>query len=108
MDGVSTSQCRGLKGSIREGVWQSRRLSKTGDASPNEASTEVWRPVTGPEEYSHVVSTAPALERRGWFHPYRASGRDPDHRHPCRDRHSVVPEPEEQGHRLGREGARAY
>src|SRR5256714_10445053 len=40
----------------------------------------------------NVQLTAPALEGRGWFYPYRASGRHPDHRHSCRDRDSVLPE----------------
>src|SRR5947209_15063342 len=54
---------------------------------------------------SHVASTAPALEGRGWFYPHRASGCHPYHRHSGRDRRSVVPEPEEQGERRLGEGA---
>ena len=42
----------------------------------------------------------PRGEREG-LHPDRAAGRDPDHRHPCRDRSARVPEPalEGAGHR---------
>src|SRR6184192_2311439 len=67
--------------------------------------TEGWRPKKTRSRRINVQLTAPALEGRGWFYPYRASGRHPDHRHSCRDRDSVVPEPEGQGSGLLRQDA---
>ena len=56
---------------------------------------------------SHEPSTPSTDARGARLHADRAPRRDPDHRHPRRDRHPVVPEPEEQGHRLvGKELAR--
>jgi putative ABC transport system ATP-binding protein len=47
-----------------------------------------------PHNASEASSPSPG---RAGFHPDRAPGRHPDHRHPRRDRHPLVPQPAEQG-----------
>jgi putative ABC transport system ATP-binding protein len=58
--------------------------------------TNPQRPLNPRSPLHASQASSPSPGRQG-FYPDRAAGRDSDHRHPCRDRHPLVPEPAEQG-----------